>query len=475
MLVVFRGAGEGDGVTYYEAPGVTLHHGDCLEVMRGMEPESFTAVVTDPPYGLEFMGKEWDTPGAFVERKSRRRAGSFESVQGNHNPVDAKDRQRTRLSEGVRFQAWCEMWATEALRILKPGGILLAFGGTRTYHRLACAIENAGFEVRDCLSWLYGSGFPKSLDISKAIDKAKGAEREIPRSFSDKGEGHDPKGTLTGRAKATGWCEACGKSRGSQPANCKCDTTGTPATPLAQTWHGYGTALKPAWEPIILAMKPLDGTFAGNAERHGVAGVNVDGCRVGTEGGTRKSTFPREESRNAYGNGINGACEIESLGKGRFPANLLLDETAAAMLDEQSGERVSSVPSNPVAVRRTSSPAVSDSGKGVVGAEQPRTGFNDSGGASRFFYTAKASKADRTANGFADNKHPTVKPVDLMRWLVRLVTMPTGTRILDPFMGSGSTIVAAREDSVEVVGIEQDEDSCRTAVDRLAQGVLRFD
>lgn len=335
--------------------------------MPTLPAASFSAIVTDPPYGLSFMGKEWD-----------------HGVPG-------------------------EPFWREALRVLKPGGMLLAFGGTRTYHRLACAIEDAGFEIRDCLSWLYGQGFPKALDVGKATS--------------------------------------------------------------LDAWHGYGTALKPAWEPILLAMKPLDGTFAQNALAHGVAGVNVDGCRVGdghSNGSGRDdeaSAFRRYSERG----GTNMAATPGPRGgdpSGRFPANLILDEAAGAMLDEQSGELTSGA--NPV---RRGSDKFSRTAYGefVGQRECVRVRGVDSGGASRFFYCAKASKRDRNSNGAVDNRHPTVKPTNLMRWLVRLVTMPEGTRILDPFAGSGSTGVACALEGVDFLGIERDADSAEVARARIAQ------
>jgi site-specific DNA-methyltransferase (adenine-specific) len=205
--------------------GVELHHGDCLDVMAGMEAESVDTVITDPPYGLEFMGKEWD--------------------------------------HGVPGVAY---WA-EFLRVSKPGAMLCAFGGTRTHHRLMCAIEDAGWEIRDVLMYVYGSGFPKSHDVSKAIDKAAGAEREVvgESSYNDRrpNEGNSGNGTY---------------SQGGYKAYIT-----SPSTDAAALWDGWGTALKPAYEPIILAMKPLPGTFAQNALDYGVAGIWVDGCRVGTE------------------------------------------------------------------------------------------------------------------------------------------------------------------------------------------------
>ena len=326
---------------------ITLHHGDCRDVMATMDASSVDAIVTDPPYGLAFMGKDWDhgVPGV-------------------------------------------EFW-TEALRVAKPGAHLLAFGGTRTFHRLACAIEDAGWEIRDTIMWVYGSGFPKSHDVSKAIDKAAGAEREVVGQ----------RDTKTGSNKETNW--KCSSPR-------IMDVT-APATDAARQWSGWGTALKPAWEPIIVARKPLCGTVAENVLRHGTGGINIDGCRAGA----------------------------------RWPANVAHD--------------------------------------GVMHER-------------RYFYCAKASRADRNdgcddmalrddvgvyhmrqgahaiANGMATtprhNHHPTVKPTELMRYLVRLVTPPGGV-VLDPFCGSGSTGRGAILEGMSFIGIDLDAEYLEIARRRI--------
>jgi DNA modification methylase len=364
-----------------------VHHGDCREVIRTLDPESIDSIVTDPPYGLSFMGKGWDhgVPGV-------------------------------------------EFW-TEALRIAKPGAYLLAFGGTRTFHRLAVAIEDAGWDIRDCVMWVYGSGFPKSHDVSKAIDKAAGAEREKVR--------HTPRastsGTMSGSSDSRPWIEAS-RERGYH----ECDGP-IPATEAAKQWQGWGTALKPAYEPIIVARKPLRGTVAANVLEWGTGGINVDGCRIGTD---IVSQHGRSDSEN---NSMSGRNYAEGPGRswtGRWPANFIHD-----------------------------------------GSEEV-TGLL--GDAARFFYCAKASKRDRDegcdgmeaihrANGnkWTDqdyrvssgerppsaesgprrNHHPTVKPTDLMRYLCRLVTPPDGL-VLDPFTGSGSTGKAAILEGFRFVGCE---------------------
>jgi site-specific DNA-methyltransferase (adenine-specific) len=343
----------------------TLYRGDSREVLPSLEPEQFTACVCDPPYHLT--------------QASRR--GS----PRNNDPKTPFG--RTRLgSRGFMGTTWDggdtafqpAFWS-DVLRVLMPGAMLLAFGGTRTFHRLLCAIEDAGFEIRDCLMWLYGSGFPKSLDISKAL--AKAAE----------------------------------------------------ATELAKRWDGWGSSLKPAWEPIILAMKPLEDTFAENARRHGVAGLNIDGSRIGS-----------------------------GQAKGRWPANLLLDEAASRLLDTQSGITTSG------AMKHFVGPYPGRNATGFLrGHSGPHNQHGDSGGASRFFYCAKASERDRTCEGQVPNNHPTVKPRSLMEYLCRLVTPPGGGLILDPFMGSGSTGIGALLTGNRFVGIELEPESFEIARERI--------
>jgi site-specific DNA-methyltransferase (adenine-specific) len=464
---------------YLDDGDVRLYLGDCIEVMAEMDAESVDAVVTDPPYGIGFMGKAWDA-AAITERVERDNASretlgpDSPSRPGRKNPRSSsaygnraiaagpvRDHTLTRARSGsmhageydlsltanAAFAAWCETWAREALRVLKPGGHLLAFGGTRTFHRLTCGIEDAGFEVRDCLSWLYGSGFPKSLDVSKAIDKAAGAEREVVGEYA-----------VTRNLSSGSWAELHGKPNGATTVNLT-----TPATDAAREWQGWGTALKPGWEPCVVARKPLAGTVAENVQQHGTGALNIDGCRIGTDGGTTKGNPPKGDSNGIYGDGINGACDIVPLNAGRWPANMAFDEEAAAMLDAQSGERTSQP------FRSASSTGAKAERQNVSFAEQDYSGrgYADTGGASRFFYTAKASRSDRSTNG-ANNTHPTVKPTDLMRWLVRLVTPPGGV-VLDPFAGSGTTLVAARAEGFRCIGIEREEEYAEIVAARLSQ------
>jgi DNA modification methylase len=360
---------------------IDLRLGDCLDVLRTMPDESVDAIVTDPPYGLAFMGKRWDYDVPSVE-----------------------------------------IWQ-ECLRVLKPGGHLLAFAGTRTQHRMCVRIEDAGFEIRDMIAWVYGSGFPKSHDVSKAIDKAAGAEREVVATVK--------KTPSAGGANTNeGWVRPWAEGRNTM------DIT-APATDAARQWQGWGTALKPALEPITVARKPLVGTVADNVMRYGTGAINVDGCRVATD----------ELKGKVYNNNNTGwkctsaPSTVHGNETGRWPANLIHD-----------------------------------------GSDEVTELFP--GDEGRFYYCAKASKRDRDEgldlpeatpgektgrtdgsagiNPYAGsraptrNVHPTVKPTDLMRYLCRLVTQPGGV-VLDPFMGSGSTGKAAVLEGFRFVGIEREE------------------
>jgi DNA modification methylase len=423
---------------------VDLRHGDCVELMRAMPENSVDSIVTDPPYELSFMGKTWD--GA-----------------------------------GIAYSL--DMWR-EAFRVLKPGGHLLAFGGTRTYHRMACAIEDAGFEIRDSIHWVYGSGFPKSLNVGKAIDKAAGVEREVTGHRIGMYKVDDAADRMTSYGDwTTGHDE-----RGYQ----KIPVT-APATEEARRWEGWGTALKPAHEPVVVARKPLSGTVAGNVLVWGTGGLNIDGCRVGTDEAWRGRVL-NGTPLTGYegGDGLN-AQTSSSHPSGRWPANIVLDGAAAAALDQQSG--VSKSPAvGSVAVKAA---RLGQSSKGDEGPRVSPNGHGDSGGASRFFtqadfgpddwpfvYQAKPSKRERNAgldglpekrregttpqapgrqmHGQTDrmpaaNHHPTVKPVALMRHLVRLVTPPGGT-VLDPFAGSGTTLVAAVLEGMHAIGCEMTDE-----------------
>jgi site-specific DNA-methyltransferase (adenine-specific) len=433
---------------------VRLYVGDCIEVMAEMDEGSVDAVVCDPPYGIGFMGKEWDAPWKDTRTDKR---GVIDPAawggqqDGNGGNPYSRSRIRTAAahyggnpaSVNAAFAAWCETWAREAYRVLKPGGHLLAFGGTRTFHRLTVGIEDAGFEVRDCLSWLYGSGFPKSLDVSKAIDKAAGAEREVV--------GATARGAQT---ESTGRYGAWGEGI----------TPTAPATGAAREWQGWGTALKPGWEPCVVARKPLAGTVAENVQQHGTGALNIDGCRIGRDPDDVSgwATTGSKASDNRAMSGGNTERNPKPDNAGRWPANVAFDEQAAAMLDAQSGERPSGARAGGEYGGIGAGALYGHGGTATLSAIDANTG-----GASRFFYTPKASRADRSTNG-ANNTHPTVKPTDLMRWLVRLVTPPGGV-VLDPFAGSGSTLVAARAEGVRCIGIEREEEYAQIIAARLSQ------
>ena len=373
----------------------TIHHGDCIEIMNAMPPESIDAIVTDPPYGLGFMGKKCDGLPPSLE------------------------------------------WAEACYRVLKPGGHIAAFGGTRTWHRLVVAIEDAGFEMRDSLAWLYGSGFPKSMNVGKAIDKLAGAEREVI-GVNETLRKYMPNGS-TGSFQLHGCqsvqelerlAEIGGKTPDGTDARITLArrndhearfTLTAPATPEAAQWDGWGTALKPAFEPIVLARKPLaEKTVARNVLAHGTGAINVDACRIAA---TDKAKFPAgvvSETESVYGGGAgiygDRPRTEDANPSGRWPANVLLDHHAAAWVDEQSGE----ASYNPAKTfGRSSGGSVYGNGAGIPSGADV-FGYGDRGGASRFFYTAKAPKSERPNVGGV--QHPTVKPLAVMQWLLRLVT-----------------------------------------------------
>lgn len=415
---------------YWQDDMVTLHHGDCLKVLAEMDADSVDAIVTDPPYGLEFMGREWDS---FKPPQARIRS----RVDGRTNPAEGKSVTVTpeSYSAGVPYQEWCEAWARECLRVLKPGGHMLAFGGTRTWHRLTCAVEDAGFEIRDSMHWIYAQGFPKSLDVSKAIDKTLGAERPIV--------GAHPSPAGNGRAGTV----ALGGSWQDAPA-----LTDSATAAAAAAAEGWGTALKPAHEPIVVARKPVAGTVAQNFMEHGTGALNVDGCRVpGAEDGSRNRPPSRLGSTTTYAQDQWTRTTIverrDTTGSGRWPPNVVLGPEAAAELDRQSG-----------VLAKCGGPKQTTHSAGMFGIGQPGTVYADSGGASRFFpvfrYEAKAASAERP-RGEDGTAHPTVKPVDLMAWLVRLVTPPGGL-VLDPFAGSGTTAEACIVEGFHCVLVEKD-------------------
>ena len=484
-----------------EVAGARVFLGDCRDVLRTLPDNSVDSVVTDPPYELGFMGKKWD-------------------------------------SSGIAYDV--TVWQ-ECLRVLKPGGHVLAFGGSRTWHRLAVAVEDAGFELRDSIAWIYGSGFPKSLDVSKAIDKSDARVERRARDLrftawmrstgitakrineltdsnmgnhylTDKEQPAVPTEDMFGllrpylpdvpedierlvfertvESKNFAEREVIGQQRqgrlavapgqGEDRSAIDLDIT-LAKTPEAQEWQGWGTALKPAFEPVVVGRKPLVGTVAENVLAWGVGGLNIDGSRIGSEKPAAKNTafnsWRNLEGRDDRQNPV----QTYDQNQGRWPANVILDEVTAGLLDEQSG------------ITKSPKPYIAegykDSSMFGVGGVNHGSEFGDSGGASRFFYVAKASKRDRnegleeleavSAGDMVDrvegsagmdspragagrtsgakNFHPTVKPTQLMRYLIKLVTPPGGT-VLDPFTGSGSTGKAALLDGYQFVGAELTEE-----------------
>lgn len=409
--------------SYYEDDLRVIYHGDCREVLS--EIYGVSAVVTDPPYELKFMGKKWDGSGVSFDPET------WKVVQG----------------------------------ACLPGVPMLSFGGTRTQHRIACAIEDAGWELRDVVMWVYGSGFPKSMNVALAIDKQLGLQTDRGSAFRTAGAGD--RVDIQGKNGKHGMSYT------------------DPKSDDGKEWDGWGTALKPAYEPIILAMNPLEKTLAQNALKYGIAGLNIDGCRIPAEGGRGR---PPRTSNAIYGGG-KGTNLTASLNNalGRWPANLIHDgsDEVLALFPNSNGQQRTTGKRKQDAVYGK----VSNDGEGVA----PR---GDNGSAARFFYCAKASRSERDA-GLADmsvhsagaitggrvdgsagrtsggrNNHPTVKPIALMEYLCRLVSMPQYNLILDPFCGSGTTLLACGNLGLRSIGIDSDEQSCEIAANRCAADVV---
>jgi hypothetical protein len=433
-------AGSGDG-GYSVTFEPDLRHGDCVELMAQLEPNSIDAIVTDPPYGLEFLGKDWDKLG--------------------------------------NMQAWHYAWACEALRVLKPGGYLLAFGGTRTHHRLTCALEDAGFEIRDEITWIQGQGFPKSTNIAKKIDAKKGAKRATVRIPIGKRstDPRNPKSILSGHGVEGGDRKAY---REAQTRGYYEQESAQPVTDEAIQWDGWETGLKPMHEPIIVAQKPTEGASAENVLKYGVGGLNINASRLGYTGESAGWSGQPSTRNNA----------------GRWPGNVILSHspecreigTARIKGIKAHTARIKGIKAH-MARRKRGDTVVGFTPGGSVGhgddegretverwACAPQCPIGMLGMVpARFFFCAKASAEQREAGldrapsrvGNRANDHPTVKPDPVMQWLVRLVTPPNGL-ILDPFMGSGTTGRAAKVEGFRFMGMEQDEKYVTLARDRIA-------
>jgi DNA modification methylase len=389
--------------------------GDCLDKLKELDDNSIDSIVTDPPYGLSFMGKDWDKVKATRETQSQVVKGLGAGMK------------MTTLADNIEFEKWVTEWSIECMRVLKPGGYMLAFGGSRMYHRLASGVENAGFEIRDQMMWIYGSGFPKSRDIGKDIEKIKVGGIKNLKQIGTK-QGIKVETGTSGYSYSKEYVP--GKSMGGKQIS-----GDIPVYEITNEWGGWGTALKPAHEPIVMARKPLsEKTVGNNVLEWGTGGINIDDSRIPTNdnlggGATNGSVldiegFDRpwmhdEEKMKEFGEKMKQKVE-HSQTLGRFPANIIFDEEAGKILDEQYE------------------------------------------GVSRFFYCPKTSKGDRNEG----NIHPTVKPTDLMLYLIRLVT-PKGGTTLDPFMGSGSTGKAAIRGGFDFVGIEREKEYMEIAENRI--------
>lgn len=449
------------GVVRKKIGPATLYLGDCVEVMQLLKAERYDAVACDPPYGLAFMGKSWD---AFPTNKA--------------------------------FQRWTRKWAKRARRVMKPGAYLLAFSGSRTYHRMTTGIEDAGLDIRDQIMWVYGSGFPKGLDVGKMIDKV---ERGVPQGVSD------PEGPNKGKWTAKKAVKSAGPGGGLKREHdvngfdkkglTKEDPRVGKMSDTARRWLGFNIALKPAHEPVCVSRKPLEGTVAVNVLKHGTGAMNIGACRVGSFVNTTPSGMDRVNARNqelgyrpgAYQKGREGEASANRRyttkgstnfaatpgprggdSAGRWPANLCHDgsEEVLDLFPYSTTGAMTAAQQENGGFKGTKNAY----GKGKRGGTG--TYPASEGSAARFFYCAKASKRERN-EGLADsktNKHPTVKPIALCRWLLRLCT-PPGGRVLDPFMGSGSMGVAAIREGFSYVGIEKDPESFRTACERIRAAV----
>ncbi|ASZ73293.1 DNA methylase [Arthrobacter phage JayCookie] len=522
---------------HYEDSNVKLWHGDCVEVLKTLPDNSVDAVVTDPPYGIRFMGKAWD--GDDIEEMTRKRRESAPMPDGVGGPNGGYQSASTEagrynqtLTANQAFGEWCLEWTRECFRVLKPGGHILAFGGSRTWHRLASAVEDAGFEIRDSIAWLYGSGFPKSMDISKAIDKmrhesadklkvtswlADQAEannitrrmldiamgtsdmggwwlsriehrcqiptmEQIPRVLATLGieaedvpaeiqelifELNGAKGT-PGKAwlerevvgtretgDALGWLQSTGSTTKTV------DVTAA-ASDAAKQWEGWGTTLKPSFEPMVVGRKPMRLTTAANVLKHGTGGMNIAATRVGNEprtnkGGSASSLHAVSRVEQGYRDTVTASEGVESMVNGRWPTNVLLDDFTADLLNQQERDAAQFFPVfkyNPKAPA-SERPSYKKDGGGVhvlAAMRCTECGKQDLSGSR-----CECENPKWVREGGDKVMHPTVKPLDLMRWCIRLITPPGGI-ILEPFAGSGTTAEAAVMEGMQCIAIEREAD-----------------
>ena len=402
--------------------------GDCAERMRDLADSSIDSIVCDPPYGIAFMGSKWDSFGqrcgdATVDERRRIAEDYAEAHAGAPRYGNSRCDTRNSRREMLNFQAAMTPIFAEALRVAKPGAFMCCFGSPRTYHRLTCAIEDAGWNVKECVMFVHGMGFAKGLNISKAIDKRLGAEREV-----------------IGTA---------------------------PASAEAKEWDGWNSQLKPAYEPIVIAQKPVEKTIIDNVLKYGTGAFNVDACRVPT-GNESVSNHSRSAeaavSKGIYGDSIAQETH-QTAGQtlGRYPANLVHDGSPEVLaLFPNTGKSRGGG-----GVKRVGTHVYDG---GYKGKEYDTVGFMDSGSAARFFYCAKPSRKERGEG----NNHPTLKAIALMRWLVRLVTRRGGL-VLDPFMGSGTTGIAALQEGMRFIGIEREEKYMEIAKRRIMEAAAEIE
>ena len=512
-----------------------IYNMDCIEGMKQLDKNSIDTIITDPPYGLEFMGVAWD----IMNKGKPRTRNEWKDFGSREHARTSGEQAKVQRNKSIALYDFSLKWVNEAIRVTKPGGTLLCFGGTRTHHRVACAIEDTGWILKDCIMWLYGSGFPKAADISKKLDKrggkliGKGVAdlikkkrlelgystiklAELGKFYGDVNHGGTVSNWETGKGEITlkqfnrlidilglgndpiveAEREVIGKQTKARATGQKIPmpTVGVeteyieiditlPSTPEAKQWDGWKShGLKPAYEPILVAMKPNDGSYANNALKWGVSGINIDACRIPTNEKLSIGSNKRSDAVVNFGMKDNKDVQVQNP-KGRYPSNVILDEVSAKLLDEQTGI----LKSGTLTGSEPSKPTTNCYGKFK---NRSLKTVGDKGGASRFFYCAKASKGERNkgcenlptkkipysdyrknydttksyVSEYPDGKprpmnkmtnfHPTVKPLKLMEYLCTLTKTPTGGIVLDPFLGSGTTAIACKKLRRNFIGFE---------------------